>query len=71
MTMGFEELCQEYRVTPTERDQLAWHLATLRMRRTYETLRTTGSGRTSWSGSVAGSAELSVVPMTETSLAED
>lgn len=36
-TMTFEELVKG--CTPDEREQLAWHLAQLRARKTYEALR--------------------------------
>ena len=37
--MTFDELCLTFRVTEQERDRLAWHLGTIRMRNTYERLR--------------------------------
>lgn len=37
--MTFDELCRTFRVTPSERERLAWHLGSFRMRKTYERLR--------------------------------
>lgn len=37
--MTFDELCRDVHCTPEERDQLAWHLAMFRARKTYEKLR--------------------------------
>lgn len=39
MARSFNRLCQELRVTPAEREKLAWHLATVRARETYHRLR--------------------------------
>lgn len=39
MSQTFDELCRSLKVTATERDQLAWHLAMFRARKTYEELR--------------------------------
>jgi hypothetical protein len=35
---NFDDFCAGAKCTPTERDQLAWHLAMFRARRTYEEL---------------------------------
>lgn len=35
----FDDFCATFRVTPAERDRLAWHLAMFRARRTYEMLK--------------------------------
>lgn len=36
---SFNDLCEQLRVTPQEREGLAWHLAMHRAKRTYEKLR--------------------------------
>lgn len=36
---SFHQFCRIFRATATEREQLAWHLASYRARRTYEELR--------------------------------
>lgn len=40
MKRTFEQLCASAQCTPEERDRLAWHLAAIRQRATYEGLRT-------------------------------
>ena len=70
--MGFEELCQTFHVTTIERDQLAWHLAMNRARRTYEMLRTTGSYPGSDSSPAGNAASFSgetgrTIPVAESS----
>lgn len=37
--MTFNALCEQLRATPAEREKLAWHLAMLRAKKTYEVLR--------------------------------
>lgn len=37
--MSFTELCETFHVTDDERDRLAWHLATLRAKATYDALK--------------------------------
>ena len=36
---NFDDFCAGAKCTPAERDQLAWHLAMFRCRRTYEELK--------------------------------
>ena len=36
--MTFQQFCQQHKVTPFEREELIWHLISLRIRRLYKTL---------------------------------
>jgi len=38
-SMTFDRLCEQVRATREEREKLAWHLAMLRAKQTYELLR--------------------------------